>query len=377
MPKSLLVTFHASHNHGSALQAFATQKLLEQEGYPSTILNFQMPSQKKYYSLYGGRKGMKIRQLAMIPIHFQRKSRQQKFIDFQNNYFNMTKEYHSYDELRAADFSQYNVLVSGADQIWSNTIPEFVNSDVDFKGIYFGDFVSDIKKIAFASSTGEADIDYLKSQLTNLKQYQHIAVREERGRKLLNQLLDYKCDVVLDPTLLLTRKEYNKWFDLENALVKEEYIFLYTLQGVKSGRRWKILLQNLYEKTGLRIIVVSPFFPIYGKNITNINEAGPIEFLNLIYNAKIVLTDSFHGTAYSVNFRKNFFVYQADSSHDPRKKNLLNSFGLSNRIINKQESGLILNADNIDYSNNNKLIEAEIETSRNILKRYLKDISNE
>lgn len=373
MTKSLLVTFHASQNHGSALQAFATQKLLNDFGYDNTILNFQMAAQKKYYSLYGGKGKMKLRQLAMIPLHKQRKSRQKNFLSFQKNYFKMTEEYNTYEDLKKANLSKYDLFVSGSDQIWSDKIPEFVNSDKDYKDIYFGSFIKNIKKIAFATSTGEADVNYLRTQLKYLKQYKHIAVREQSGKKLLSQLLNLNCQVVLDPTLLISRRRYNNFFKLDQPIVDGKYIFLYCLQGVKAGKMWKKTLQQLYAKTQMKIIVVSPFFPIYGKNIINLNDAGPIDFLNLIYNADLVLTDSFHGTAYSINFRKNFFVYQSNKNRDPRKKNLLNKFKLSDRMITSKNSQQIISSYNVDYSAINKIIETKVNESRNVLKSFLED----
>lgn len=136
---------------------------------------------------------------------------------------------------------------------------------------------------------------------------------------------------------------------------------------------WKKTLQQLYAKTQMKIIVVSPFFPIYGKNIINLNDAGPIDFLNLIYNADLVLTDSFHGTAYSINFRKNFFVYQSNKNRDPRKKNLLNKFKLSDRMITSKNSQQIISSYNVDYSAINKIIETKVNESRNVLKSFLED----
>lgn len=369
--KSLLVTFHASHNHGSALQAFATQQLLQQNSCDNTILNFQMPSQKKYYSLYGGKGGMKLREYAMLPLHFQRRRRQSRFYSFQDEFLNMTKEVNSYDDIKHLSFDDIDLMVSGADQIWSDGIPEFRQSKIDFKGIYFGDFIQNCRKIAFGSSTGEASEMYLKTQLPNLVQYDHIAVREERGRNMLQKMLDIKCDVVLDPTLLLSKEQYISKFKLNKRLVKEKYIFLYTLQGVKSGKRWRNMLQTLHQKTGYKIIVVSPFFPILGKNIVNINDAGPIEYVNLIKNAEIVLTDSFHGTAFSVIFRKNFFVYQSKSSNDPRKFNLLKCFGLEKRMINAHDAGSVLTSAPILYEEKEDLILDEVKRSKDILKGYI------
>lgn len=368
--KSLLITFHASHNHGSALQAYATQQLLRQVGCNNTILNFQMPAQKKYYSLYGGKGGMKLRELAMLPLHFQRRRRQKRFVEFQKNYFSMTAEVNSYEQINQLDLKKFDLLVSGADQIWSDQIPEFKQSAIDYKGIYFGDFIN-CRKISFGSSTGEAGEEYLKSQLENLKKYDSIAVREESGEKILNSLLDISCDVVLDPTLLLTKEEYSKQFNINKPIVKEKYIFLYTLQGVKSGLKWKKMLQNLKKSTGYKVVVASPFFPIIGRGIVNLNDVGPLEYINLIKYAEIVLTDSFHGTAFSTIFRKNFFVFQSESSHDPRKKNLLTQFGLQKRIIHQQDANLVLQSNPIRYEE--ELIESKIDRSKRILERYVNE----
>lgn len=367
---SLLVTFHASHNYGSALQAYATQSFLAEIGVDNTILNFQMPSQKKYYSLYGGRNGMKIREFTMLPLHFQRKNRQNKFYEFQNKYFKMTPEVNSYEQINELDLNKYDLFISGADQIWSNNIPEFKQSRIDYKGIFFGNFIN-CKKISFSSSLGNASLNYIKSKVPDLKKYDHISLREKRGQAMLNPLLNINCDLSLDPTFLIDDRQYTQMFDLDISIIPNKYILVYTLQGIKSGKKWKKSLQKLSKKTGYKIIVVSPFFPIIGKGLTNLVDVGPIDYLNLVKNASFVLTDTFHGTAFSIIFRKKFLVYQDSGNKDPRKIDLLKRFKLEDRIINDRNSEKIINFENINYSYEESLISDLINRSKEILKEYV------
>ena len=139
-----IITFHGSHNHGSMLQAYATQRAIEKIGIESEIINFRMKSQKEYYSLYPMKFGTMrfFRSLCMLPIHMARKKRSEKFENFLRNRFLLSgKELANYDDLKSVS-EKYDLYLSGSDQIWSNLIPEFKSTEADYTGVYFLDFVN-------------------------------------------------------------------------------------------------------------------------------------------------------------------------------------------------------------------------------------------
>ena len=351
-----LITFHASHNHGSVLQAYATQQSILKLGHNCEIINFRMPSQKNYYSLYGARHdwALKIRKALLLSYHFQRKQRAAKFETFLRERLICTPEYNSYDDLKGAP--TYDVYVSGSDQIWSPSIPEFALSDVDYTGVYFLDF-TDGRKIAYASSIGEATADQLQSKAPLLQQFSRLSTREQRGAQILQKITGQTVQVVLDPTLLLTAEDWNTLAG-EKPLVKEPYVLLYSLQGIKALRNWGQALGPFCQRQHLKFVSICPFFPVLGANAENRMDTGPCDFLNLIKFARVVFTDSFHGTAFSLNFRKPFFVYQSHGNKDRRKTALLDRFSLSDRILSNLDSIPEIMDITIDYTMAEPLIDA-------------------
>lgn len=345
-----IITFHGSHNHGSMLQAYATQQILLKLGYESEIINFRMKSQKEYYALYQTKYGLMrfIRSVLLVPIHRSRSKREKKFERFMNEYYLLSgPELENYKDLESVS-DKYSIYLSGSDQIWSNLIPEFVGSSIDYKGVYFLDFVSaGKKKISYASSIGETSLEDLADKKDLLSQYSAISTREKTGADILSKLLNYKVDVVVDPTLLLNREE---WESLSGQrIIRDKYLFLYTLRGIRPGIKWARKLTKLGKKMGYRVICVSPFFPIVYPGIKCLINVGPEDFINLIKNAECVFTDSFHGTAFSINMNKPFYSMTLNSSKDVRKKDLLRSVGLENRNLTSFEDIAHITNVNIDY----------------------------
>lgn len=335
-----LITFHGSHNYGSMLQAYATQRSIESLGYNIEIVNFRMPSQKAYYSLYQTKYGaMRLfRGLLMLPIHKARKSREQKFEKFLNDrYYLSDKEYNSYKELSCVA-DKYEICVSGSDQIWSNRIPEFVWSNTDYTGVYFLDFIDDkTKRISYASSIGEATLDDLLDKKELLAKYIAISTRERKGEETLRALTNAPVATVLDPTFLMDRFQWRE-IETPGQIVPGQYVFLYTLRGIRPGLKWAKELTEFAKKIGLKIVCVSPFFPIVYPGITCLINVGPEDFINLIDHAEVVFTDSFHGTAFSINFEKPFYSMTPVSNNDNRKVDFLKELGLEKRILRSFEA---------------------------------------
>lgn len=329
-----IITFHGSHNHGSMLQAYATQKLISNIGHESEIINFRMKSQKEYYTLYQTKYGKMrfFRGLLLIPIHGARSKREAKFEDFLNSRMILSgRELETYEDLESVS-SKYDIYLSGSDQIWSNRIPELVGSDIDYSGVFFLNFVlPGKKKISFASSTGAATKEDLYSKANLLRQYDFISTREVTGAEIICNLIDRKVMTVLDPTLMLSGDDWRKIIKKERV-EKDKYIFLYTLKGIRPGRKWGYALNRLGKKLGLKVVCVSPFFPIVHSGVKNYINVGPEDFLNLIENAELVFTDSFHGTAFSVNLEKSFYTLSLEK--DSRKADLLKELGLGDQIVN-------------------------------------------
>ena len=146
-------------------------------------------------------------------------------------------------------------------------------------------------------------------------------------------------------------------------------MFLYTLHGLKHGLKWGKVLTDFKKKTGLKIVAVSPFFPITAHGIQNVIDAGPLDFLNLIKNAELVFTDSFHGTAFSINMNKPFYSYIGKSSGDNRKMDIMRKFGLEERAL----ESMVESEKRKNWSMSYDLIDINITASRNFSKKWLEN----
>lgn len=355
-----IVTFHGSHNYGSVLQAYATQKLLDKLGYKSEIINFRMESQKDYYSLYPTKYGMRtmIGNLLLLPYHRERKSRMYKFEKFIHSRYKLSgEELTGYKDLETIS-SKYDIYLTGSDQIWSNRIPELVKSDTDYTGVYFLDFVDDTKKkISFASSVGESDEEDLYDKINLLKTFSSLSTRETYGVNLLSEITKRPVEKVLDPTLMLSKEEWTS-IAPKDPIIKGKYILLYTLRGIRKGFAWGKALSKLSKRLNMRVICISPFFPVIYPGMKNMYDIGPEEFINLINNATLIFTDSFHGTAFSINFNKPFYSLTPGKEKDARKREIIDALELSDRIISDHGDVYEIKDWTLDYKNrntNNKL----------------------
>lgn len=369
-----VITFHGSHNHGSVLQAYATQKTIEELGYGCEIINFRMESQKRYYSLYPRGYGMLTlgQSLLMLPFHVKRQVRAKKFETFISN-LNLSGPEMKDREALQSIVDKYDIYLTGSDQIWSNRIPEFVGATEDYTGVYFFDFANNNKsRVAYASSVGEITYNELVKKKNYLDKFYAISTREKYGVDLLESIVDRSVELVLDPTFLLNKAQ---WEILAGPcrLVKEPYIFLYTLHGLKHGLKWAKILSSFGKKTGLKIVAVSPFFPIVSTSVHNVIDAGPLDFLNLIKNAELVFTDSFHGTAFSINMNKPFYSYVGKNTNDNRKLGIMRQFGLEKRALEDLEDIRSSDDFSIDYNKYN----GTIDFSRDKGKKWLANILRE
>lgn len=350
-----IITFHGSHNYGSVLQAYATQRLLDNIGHDSEIINFRMKSQKDYYALYPIKYGIRtmIGNILLLPFHNSRKIRYEKFESFMRNRYKLSGiELKTYDDLKTVS-SKYDIYLAGSDQIWSNHIPELVHSNVDYTGVYFLDFVEDRKRrISFASSIGEANENDLANKVELLQKFYRISTRETYGVNILSKISGRSIVKVLDPTLMLSKEE---WLSLieKQPIVHGEYIFLYTLRGLRKVMKWGKYLSKLGKKLNMKVVCISPFFPIFIPGIENIYNAGPRDFINLINYASIVFTDSFHGTAFSINLNKPFFSLTPNEDGDVRKKEIMEILDVGDRIISSHNQVTNISDWQLDYSKRN------------------------
>ena len=371
MDKIGIMTFHGAHNYGSVLQAFATQRILSKLGFQNEIINYRLPNQKEYYNRFYSRKfGNKefIKRLSTIPCLKQRKERSEKFEEFIRTRLRLSeKEYNNIEELRNADFD-YSILLSGSDQVWNEHCrAEFLTEPRSSILGYYLDFGSDdLPRISFSSSIGTMTREELEKYKALLQRYSSLAVRETETAELLSSILDRKVECTLDPTLMLNSSEWDLKGNLKHS---RKFILFYTMTQ-EYRRIYKFLKQikKFADRNNLDVICISPFLTPYVPGIKMFLECGPEDFLSCIRNAELVITDSFHGTAFAVNFHIPFYSIIHPNSKDRRRIQLLSNLHLDDRLISIDQLSGINN-----YKCNFEESEKELERRRNSSYQYLRD----
>ncbi|WP_349763456.1 polysaccharide pyruvyl transferase family protein [Fusobacterium sp. SYSU M8D902] len=317
-----IVTYHNGSNYGAALQTFALQEEVKRNNYEVEIINY-----KNYFIM----KGMqKIRfEFSIHGIYYfmtdifnysARKRKIIKFIEFFKNY-SLTKLYNK-TELKKIAFD-YDYIISGSDQIWN----PLLNKGYD--DIYFGNINTKVntKKISYASSVGNYKLDdkNLNMEFKKLvESFEKISVRE--NSKKIGEILGKEVEQVCDPTILLNEDEWKNKLNIKET--SNKYLLIYHLADEKNIIE---IAQRVAELKNLEIYCICKTRKKY-KNIKYFNDIGPKEFVELFYNASYIITNSFHGTAFSVNFKKQFLSIKHPKSPQ-RAETFLKQLGLENRLI--------------------------------------------
>lgn len=356
-----IITFHRAINYGAVLQGLALQKALEKLNVDVDIVDYRCRAIEEDYKNIRYNKGTFAKDIInSILCYFVRKRKKNNFREFCNRNMNISNEaYYSKDDLIRAN-EIYDLFVTGSDQVWDNKCAKFDES-------YFLTFVDNPKKKnSYAASYAFGDIPQgLEDEYKNrLKDFNNISIREKGGQKIFQNLLKRDVHVDLDPTLLLSKDEWEKY--LSKSTEVEKYILLYNVNVPKGLFEYA---QRLSKELNCKIVYINDSFKKkvnaeYKKGI------GPDEFLSLFANAEYVLTNSFHGTVFSIIFEKKFMVEVISKSNkvNHRSKNLLEALNLGDRICS-----------NIDKDNWNKEINyIEVKDSLNKMRdesiKYLRSL---
>lgn len=360
------ITFHGAQNFGSVLQTYALQEFVKELCNESgqdcfyNVINYRTIFQKSFYSIYKPVNNPK--NLVKNAVAFFNSSalkiKNRKFEDFLIKYINLTEEISEAYELEKFS-SAFDYYISGSDQIWN------VRS-ADFESAYFLDFVKVGKKISYATSFGPLKIDwnlYDKDNYSSLlSEYSNISVRETGSAENVALLISKDCEINVDPTFLLKKEQWQKI--QSNANYKNgKYILLYCLEPSKEQLN---MAKAISKKLNLPILITR-----YNNKNDIINgfvkkyDSGPLDFLSYIDNAALVLSSSFHGTAFSMIYNKPFYVF--NGMNDSRISSILKRSALEDRTIEKYDDIDKINLEKIDFSVVNEVIDNEREKSRKYL----------
>ena len=336
MKKIGLITIYHVPNFGSVLQTYATQILLEKLGMECCIINYRYPNEWHYS------KGMPKQSFkAMIgnlfgirPAH--RKAN--KLIQFKKENFNFTRLYKNLDELKNADWGSYDMFAVGSDQVWKS---HFTKGDSAF----MLSFVPEEKpRISIASSFASDSIPdaFREKYKKHLSKFNAISVRERNGIDIINKELkiDRTVKVLLDPTLLLTKEEWLNTIPRSAFKKKKKYILLYMLTYAFEPRPYIFdILKHLQQLDDYDIIALEGYTPkekANGIEMIDKTDSSIPEFIELFVNADVVVTSSFHGTAFAINFGIPLVSIVPEGNSDDRQSTLLKSLGLECCIANSQ-----------------------------------------
>lgn len=335
-----IITYHAAYNFGSVLQAYATQRAVEKLGHRATIINYRPATQRNYYELYRWKISPKflIKDLTMLPVQQERRLRQERYEEFISGRLKLTeKEY--IDRAELAELSDsFDTYISGSDQIINKHSNELESDSWEAMDPYLLMF-TDRRKVSYASSPANMTAEDMKRISPKLARFDALSAREPDAAKIMRELTGKKVETVLDPTLLLDGTEWAMLADDAQCSLPKDFVLYYTLDGTNKLIRRRRALNSLSNQMGLPILMLTPFAYIpQEKGLLSFPQAGPCEFLNAVRSAALVVTDSYHGTLFSINFGTRFLSICDSSKSAARKTAILDTLGLQAHRIQSIEA---------------------------------------
>jgi adenylate kinase family enzyme len=323
-----ILTVPFNNNYGGFLQAFALKRVLESMGHKVMIINRRRNRTITLRSILGDL----LRGLHLLE---DKQKKLSKYTDqFQKKYlFPYTKKYYSSQELKRCVKYKFDAVIVGSDQVW--------------RYWYFKDWIDDffcnflegtnISHFSYAASMGSDEMDYPQDKIEIcsrlLKDFKAISVREESSVKLLKEYFGVEnAQVVLDPTFLLDKQAYVDLFKDKYTKPENPYIFTYVLDDSEEIKR---SIEEFSRQKNMPVVNIKA----QTGNINEIDVIEPVEkWLSAIYYADYVITDSFHGTVFSLIFNKQFVVYGNMQRGMSRMQDLLNRVELMDRLLTSNDA---------------------------------------
>ena len=372
--KISVITVHTSFNYGTVLQTYATQTLLENMGHTVEFADYWRKSNQlegRVDSMLGMPKLQKCkavwdrntftRRLVRVPLRILLRHIRALFRmdDFLKKYIHFSRRYLSYEAL-VDDPPIADIYMTGSDQVWNR----IWNDGID-KAYYLGYAPAGKPRIAYAASIGrtELDDDEIGPMRDMLQKYDAISMREQSGVELL-QTLGIASELVLDPTLMLTAQE---WRAIAKPFRhKRPYLLVYKLG---KDTQMDTYAQLLSEQLGLEIVRIAIFKPQKGENIRWVVRPKAEELLGCFDGAAFILTNSFHGTAFSLNLGKPFFSVMPNR-FATRLQSICTLTGTTARVV-ACEADLAMAEQPIDNTRVQSILEAERAKSMRFLQNAL------
>lgn len=352
-----ILTFPCSTSHGAVLQMYALYEVVEVFGFCPEIIHYHsehMRGLRHTTAFHGGT----LRRAARRLIHW-RAYRGFRCFERQMRHYPQ-KPFGDKAQLRALS-PRWRAVICGSDQVWN---PKITGQDLS----YFLDFCGpETARIAYAPSFGFTEFppDYDAAIAWELERFSAVSVREVQGQQKVFALTGHEPTLVLDPTFLLP---VERWAALERPCkLREPYILYYAL---RQSDEMFAFCTRLAEEKQLPILFIggNMFSNLKARNgMRYFPDADPAQWLYLISHARYVVTNSFHGLAFSISFRKDFFLGLSSLTND-RLTNLVSLLRLERQIIRPD-----IQMTDTDYSEAEKILPVMKERSMAFLRRALND----
>ena len=358
-----ILTFHHTTNYGATLQAYALWKTVKQYGHDVEVIDYR--PYKAAINYLG-------RLMPIKPVHgnYSRYKLENYFIPytiqswkmrrFLVSKMNLSKE-KTYRKTGLEKFKdKYDLVICGSDQIW-HTGDRFIGG---FNSAFFLDFVNseNTRKVSYAPSFGQTkELGRDKSIIAqSIGQFNRISVRDSNSLRLIEQECDRTATKVLDPTFLNDFSEFKS-----TPKIDEEYILLYSIKSYSAEQenQIKTLIASVPKLENLSIVSLARPCKIADINLITVD---PEEWISYFRKAAYVITSSYHGTIFSIKFKRPFTVFT--QPNNVKIKDLLHDLNLESRIIDRKENSLFSQqSQRSDYDLVHNILDNKIIESQNYL----------
>lgn len=370
-----VITRHSPSNYGSLLQSIATVKTIEGLGHDCSIIDYQRPDERGLKGVLTQVNckagfGNPLKKLAYIAIRYPiEKFALVRFDRMRKKYLKMTSRCSSHVDLKKISADAF---ITGSDQVWGPMMNGVYDS------AYFLQFVGkDSRKLAYAASFGKTKFDEstVVAYKKMLSEYDKIAVREKSAVSLLEEWGLNNClGQVLDPTLLLDMSQWTNLLIKKNDFDKYKDLKYILVYQIHNDPKLSGYAKRLAKHTGMELLRVNPMLHQALRGGKFICSPDLSEFLSLVANASCIVTDSFHGTCFSINFGKQFIEILPNNATGTRNQSILELTGLSDRILcDFNDYSLVDKV--IDYSKVNELLEVERRKSLEVIRSMIQNSS--
>lgn len=321
-----IITYHRSRNYGAQLQAYASRVALEKMGYKAEVIDgngIGCPKSFFSWNTSGLRAFLGALRNNMLSLVSERR-RAKLFADFSQSYIGLSAPCPTRESL-LEQCKTYDAVITGSDQVWH---PQICEGDTTF----FLDLpLRPEQKIAYAPSFGVSEYseEEAAKYMPLINDIAHLSVREQAGQELIRRHTGREAQLVLDPTMLLTRADWEQ--PALPSPYKKPYLFYFTILDEQPGL--DAMVRRIAAQRGLQIVRIGGLKDLLKRGFINARANGPREFLGLVRDADFVVTTSFHGTVFSILFEKEFLCVLNNNDRNSRLETLAEQTGLWAQLV--------------------------------------------